>query len=188
MDGRWLVLSLALPESMRRVRHRLRTRLTWLGLGSPVAGLWVVPDASREAAVAEVIRSLDLTDRAFLWIGAGSSVGEPAQLIDASWSLASVASAYTGFLDAFGAREVATDADAFLAQVELVQAWRRFPFLDPALPAQLLGDEWPGGRAARTFADRHDRWHAGAQRYWSSLLSTAGPAPTVDDGASGETP
>ncbi|MFD0661672.1 hypothetical protein [Thermocatellispora tengchongensis] len=34
-DGRWLVLTAGVPESQRRLRHRLRTKLTWLGLGSP---------------------------------------------------------------------------------------------------------------------------------------------------------
>ena len=46
-DGRWLVLSVPIPETQRQLRHRLRTRLTWLGLGSPTSGLWVTPDATK---------------------------------------------------------------------------------------------------------------------------------------------
>lgn len=34
-DGRWLVLSVSISESRRKLRHQLRTKLTWLGLGSP---------------------------------------------------------------------------------------------------------------------------------------------------------
>ena len=44
-DGRWLVLSVPIPETQRRLRHRLRTRLTWLGLG--VADLRAVGHARR---------------------------------------------------------------------------------------------------------------------------------------------
>ena len=47
-DGRWLVLSVPIPETQRQLRHRLRTRLTWLGLGSPTSGLWVTPDATKD--------------------------------------------------------------------------------------------------------------------------------------------
>ncbi len=43
-DGRWLVLAVSVPETQRQLRHRLRTRLTWAGLGSPLPGLWVTPD------------------------------------------------------------------------------------------------------------------------------------------------
>src|SRR4051794_16752844 len=50
-DGRWLVITVGVPESQRQLRHRLRTRLTWLGLGSPSPGLWIVPDTGKEAAV-----------------------------------------------------------------------------------------------------------------------------------------
>lgn len=46
-DGRWLVLSVTVPESQRQLRHRLRTRLAWAGLGSPAPGLWVTPDAGK---------------------------------------------------------------------------------------------------------------------------------------------
>ena len=43
-DGRWLVLLVSVPESRRQLRHRLRTRLAWAGLGSPTPGVWVTPD------------------------------------------------------------------------------------------------------------------------------------------------
>lgn len=36
-DGRWLMLIVSVPEAKRDLRHRLRTRLTWAGFGSPVA-------------------------------------------------------------------------------------------------------------------------------------------------------
>ncbi|MCO6008005.1 hypothetical protein NE236_23790 [Actinoallomurus purpureus] len=46
-DGRWLVLLVSVPEARRDLRHQLRTRLTWAGLGSPMAGVWISPHASR---------------------------------------------------------------------------------------------------------------------------------------------
>ena len=137
-DGRWLVLSLPIPESQRQLRHRLRTRLTWLGLGSPTSGLWVTPDATKSDAVHDVVRELGLEARAFAWVGPASGIGDEAALLTGAWELADVEERYLAFLEAFDAREVDSPADAFVAQVEMVQAWRRFPFLDPDLPAELL--------------------------------------------------
>ena len=45
--GRWLVLLITEPEVRRQLRHRLRTRLAWAGLGSPAPGVWLSPDPSR---------------------------------------------------------------------------------------------------------------------------------------------
>jgi len=60
-DGRWLVLLVSVPESRRQLRHRLRTRLAWAGLGSPTPGVWVTPDATKQDEVARVIADLELT-------------------------------------------------------------------------------------------------------------------------------
>lgn len=171
-DGRWLVLSVAIPETQRQLRHQLRTRLTWLGMGSPSPGLWVVPDATKEAAAAHVVAEAGLTGRAFAWVGdAAAAIGDRAALLDAAWNLNAVEARYSAFLTAFADREVGSDAAAFTAQVQLVQAWRRFPFLDPALPPELLDHTWPGANAAETFHRLHTRWHAGAQRHWAELAA-----------------
>ena len=42
-DGRWLVLVLRVPEERREVRHQLRSRLAWAGLGSLGGGVWLTP-------------------------------------------------------------------------------------------------------------------------------------------------
>jgi phenylacetic acid degradation operon negative regulatory protein len=170
-DGRWLVLSVAVPEAQRQLRHRLRTQLTWLGMGSPVPGIWVVPDTGRETSVAAVIEDLGLVELAFAWTGTVAPIGSPETMIQDAWSLDDVEQRYDDFLSTFGELEVTTPLEAFVAQVRLVQAWRRFPFLDPALPRELLDHDWPGPQAAKLFHRRHDEWHAAAQGYWSDLQS-----------------
>ena len=173
-DGRWLVLTVSVPESQRQLRHRLRTRLTWLGLGSPSPGLWVVPDAGKEAEVSAVIDELGLHDRAFAWAGSAASGGDPAKLINTAWDLNAVEKRYLAFIDRFEDAHAIAERDAFVNQVRLVQEWRRFPFLDPDLPSELLEHDWPGPRAAATFHDRHDRWHRRAQAEWDRMDDEAG--------------
>lgn len=173
-DGRWLVLTVSIPESQRQLRHRLRTQLTWLGLGSPVSGLWVSPDATIATEVHRVIRELGLDAQSFAWVGPATGIGEESRLMSAAWDLDEVEERYLAFLEAFGERRAETAAEAFTAQVQMVQDWRRFPFLDPDLPRELLDHDWPGPRAAALFHDRHARWHRQAQAEWDRMQEEAG--------------
>ncbi|MFP5335948.1 MAG: PaaX family transcriptional regulator C-terminal domain-containing protein [Actinomycetes bacterium] len=172
-DGRWLVLAVTVPESQRQLRHRLRTRLTWAGLGSPAPGLWVVPDADRIDEVGTIVSELGIDGSALSWVGPSAGIGEPDAVISAAWSLKEVADAYAEFVAMFRSRTARRDEQAFVAQLELVQAWRRFPFLDPRLPSELLPGDWPGEAAYQVFHRQHDRWHEAAQRRWGALCAGA---------------
>jgi phenylacetic acid degradation operon negative regulatory protein len=176
-DGRWLVLTVAIPETQRQLRHRLRTRLTWLGLGSPSSGLWITPDASKEPGAHAVVRDLGLQDQAFAWVGPATAIGDENRLLEKAWRLDEVEHRYLEFLADYEHREAADAGDAFVAQVQLVQDWRRFPFLDPDLPRELLDHDWPGPRAAAAFHDRHARWHRLAQAEWDRMDEAAGDKP-----------
>ncbi len=171
-DGRWLMLMVTVPEAQRQLRHRLRTRLTWAGLGSPTPGLWVTPDAGKQKEVAEVVEELGVD--AFSFLGSFGAIGDERRVVREAWLLGEVEQRYAAFLDAVSAMTVSSPADAFRARVLLVQEWRRFPFLDPALPPELLPDGWPGPRAAALFHDRYDAWHDAAEEYWDTLSTRAG--------------
>jgi phenylacetic acid degradation operon negative regulatory protein len=176
-DGRWLVVSVAIPESQRRLRHRLRTRLTWLGLGAATPGLWVSPDAAKAPLVRSVVADLGLRDLAFAWTGPIADIGDERRLLARAWDLEEVERRYLDFLERFAGREAADDTEAFVSQVQMIEEWRRFPFMDPALPPQLLDHDWPGPRAAAAFHDRHRRWEKAAQRAWSGLEAAGGSRP-----------
>jgi phenylacetic acid degradation operon negative regulatory protein len=170
-DGRWLVLALSVPETQRQLRHRLRTRLTWAGLGSPLPGVWVTPDTGKEKEVAAIVEELQV--QAFSFTGPFGAVGDQMQVVADAWTLGDVERRYGELLAAFSVDSVRTAADAFRAQIQLVQEWRRFPFLDPALPMQLLPASWPGPAAASLFHKRHASWHERAQAYWEQLCREA---------------
>lgn len=172
-DGKWLVLTVSIPESQRKLRHRLRTQLTWLGLGSPSSGLWVSPDTSKADEVSRVIDGLGLNEQSFAWVGPTAGIGDESQLVEAAWDLGDVEKRYLRFLESFEKRRSRSASEAFAAQVELVQEWRRFPFLDPDLPRELLDHDWPGPRAAALFHDRHALWHRQAQQEWDRLQGDA---------------
>lgn len=171
-DGQWLVLAVSVPETQRQLRHSLRTRLTWAGLGSPMPGLWVTPDTGKADEVAAVVESLGVDS--FSFTGPFGKVGDQGKVVTEAWQLDDVLERYGDFLKAFGSTRATKPAQAFQNQVRLVQEWRRFPFLDPGLPAELLPRTWPGPAAAELFHRQHDRWHSQAQAHWDQLMTEAG--------------
>jgi len=71
---------------------------------------------------------------------------------------------------------VEPDRAAFVQQVPLITEWRRFPFLDPDLPDDMLPAGWPRGRAHALFHERHAAWDDTA-RAWFATLERGGEAP-----------
>jgi phenylacetic acid degradation operon negative regulatory protein len=172
-DGRWLLVSVRIPDGDRRARHVVRSRLSWAGFGSLGAGLWISPHPDREAEAAGVLREAGVARDAHVFVATRSGLGDVRGMVAAAWDLAAIEAQYEQFIEEF--REPAPD-DVLVRQVELVHAWRRFPSVDPALPAELLPARWSGVEAARLFAGQRERWTAGARREWARLNSLPGPA------------
>jgi phenylacetic acid degradation operon negative regulatory protein len=166
-DGRWLVVLARAPETERATRHLLRTRLTWAGLGSPTPGVWISPHASRLAEVQTALSVAGVAD-AQVFVGTHAGQGDVRAMVREAWDLDDVEARYAAFLERFDGR---TRRDPLTATVELVHAWRRFPWIDPALPAPLLPRPWSGAPAARRFARLHDRWSPSARAEWNALNS-----------------
>ena len=172
-DGRWLVLLVSVPESRRQLRHRLRTRLAWAGMGTPAPGVWLSPDPGKQPEVSEVIAELALEEVSSSFVGPFGQIGEERELVAQAWNLAGVEAAYHDFIATFSAVEPSTLGEILRDQIHLVHAWRRFPFLDPQLPAELLPGGWAGAKAAELFHERHERWDGTARRHWRHLLDSA---------------
>ncbi|MEU6578571.1 PaaX family transcriptional regulator C-terminal domain-containing protein [Streptomyces sp. NPDC046805] len=174
-DGTWLVVLVSVPEARRDLRHRVRTRLSWAGFGSPEPGVWITPHAAREAEALGVLKELGLADDALSFTATHGALGSEAAMVTRAWDLSELAERYAAFIDAF-TRPHPADGDAVLhAQTMLVHEWRRFPFLDPRLPAKLLPADWSGASAAALFHDRHAEWSPAALRRWAELTARHEP-------------
>ena len=172
-DGRWLLVAAQVPDGDRGARHVLRTRLSWAGFGSLGPGLWISAHPEREAEAARALREAGLTPGdAHVFVATRSGLADAAGMVRAAWDLAAVEREYERFIAEFGGPGPGAD-DALARQVGLVHAWRRFPAIDPALPAELLPARWSGLAAARLFADRHERCSVGEQLEWKRLNDPA---------------
>jgi phenylacetic acid degradation operon negative regulatory protein len=170
-DSRWLILLVSVPESKRDLRHRLRTRLSWAGFGTPSPGVWVSPDPGRESEARAILTDLGLASASMSFLASYGTIGGQESVARLAWDLDGVARRYQEFIDSFAGREPAAGPELLVAQTLLVHEWRRFPFLDPQLPGDLLPARWIGTTAARLFHARHAQWRDGAQRHWDTLLA-----------------
>ena len=171
-DGSWLVLTVTVPENARALRQRLRTQLGWAGLGSSSPGVWVTPRVDRQAEAARVLEELGLTAGSWSFVARSGQIGDQRSLVRSAWDLDAIETRYEEFLELVGSRRPRTDRQALVAQVRLVQEWRRFPLLDPGLPRELLPPRWSGNRAAQVFRERHATWAPRARTAWESLART----------------
>jgi phenylacetic acid degradation operon negative regulatory protein len=168
-DGSWLLVLARVPDGDRAARQQLRTRLSWAGLGSPAPGVWVTTHADRRNEVEQVLRQAGVADGQVF--AAEHLGGDLPALVTQAWDLPAIERQYEEFLAEFAATAA---PDPLVRVIELVHAWRRFPAIDPGLPARLLPGRWSGASAARLFAARHANWSAAAVAQWRRLNEADG--------------
>jgi phenylacetic acid degradation operon negative regulatory protein len=168
-DGRWLVLLVSGPDITPELRRLLRTRLTWAGFGALPVGTWVCPDPAREAEASRILTELGLAGISMSFIARYGAIGSEADIVEQAWDLRAVEQRYKQFIGEFESLTIRGDAEMMTAQTLLVHEWRRFPFLDPQLPRDLLPASWPGADAAALFHARHAAWRERATAHWRAL-------------------
>lgn len=165
-DGRWLVVMVRVPEGRREHRHRLRVRLAWAGFGSLGQGVWITPHLEREREALEALRELGPSAQATSFVARHGSIGADQELVAAWGGLDRLDAHYRAFIDSFGRLDPREPGEMFVAQAGMVHQWRKFPFLDPGLPAPFLPPGWSGVEAREVFRCHHDRWAAPARAWF----------------------
>jgi phenylacetic acid degradation operon negative regulatory protein len=171
----WVVVLASVPERDRHLRYRLATGLNWAGFGSIGQGIWLSPWHDRERDAVELFNTLGIdatTFRAEL-----GELGDPRRLADQAWDISGLREQYDSFLrdtDPIVDWSLRGD-EAAAALTTIVHRWRRFPFIDPDLPGDLLPDDWPGPRAARRFADLRDALRPEAFGWWADTERALAP-------------
>jgi phenylacetic acid degradation operon negative regulatory protein len=177
-DG-WLLAVFSVPEPERHRRHVLRSELTRLGFGMVAPGVWIVP-AHPDDTTAQTLRRLGLDAYADLFHAEHLAFGDPADKVRQWWDLDELARRYQEFIDAHeptlrrwspAGAAAAAKHEAFADYVRAVTDWRRLPYWDPGLPAELLPSGWIGIRAAEDFFALRALLEGPAQVYVQQVLS-----------------
>lgn len=168
-DGNWLVLIVPIPESQRATRKKLYAALRWAGFGNPSAGIWVSPHADRLSEAQSAIESLDLQSNTISFIGSPTTVGiSESEIVQRSWDLDKVSSAYESLRARFDNNDHLTGKAALVAHIELIDALRHTPYMDPQLPQELLPD-WPGLTVIRRLQELRTERAPAAHAHWLEI-------------------
>ena len=158
-DAEWMLLLFSIPEHKREVRHRLRGRLTRLGLGRVGSAAWIGPDHVA-AEVRLVVTELGVEEYVELFTARHVGVRATPSAVARWWDLDAIAEEYRGYLaawtprlDAWRAGSGGDGPTAFADHLLQLDAWRHIPFHDPGLPAHALPDDWPAGAAWALFSE-----------------------------------
>ena len=168
-DGRWTIVIARTPETERAARHVLRTRLRWAGFGNVMPGVWLSPRSDRGGEVRQILAEAGLPD-GYLFTAEHQGGGSLAAMAGNAWDLGQLAREYDEFVEAFSGE---VSSDPLVRVIDLVHAWRRFPWTDPGLPAEFRPAPWRGTTAAELFARRHAEWADDAIAEWKQLLTRA---------------
>lgn len=172
-DGRWLIVLCSVPEEHRSKRHLLRSRLGFAGFGFLSAGVAITPHVERETLATAILKELDLVENATVFIGGVGQLITASDLLHRAWDMDALSDEYRTFVQMFQGRSPTTPRARFAATTELVHEWRRFPFVDPELPDELLPASWPGRRGRTVFDTCLSAWAPDANRWFEELEAEA---------------
>lgn len=172
-DRQWLMVHCPVPESQRAMRNQLRTRLAFLGFGELSASLMISPHREREGVLRETLDGLGLQGDCTVLHSTTSSVSDDAELAVRAWDLDALAADYRSFSEVQVGRRPGDASAMFAGVVELVHDWRRFPFVDPELPPELLPSAWAGATAASDFQALHQAWSGSARAWFADVEAPA---------------
>ncbi|MFJ8069331.1 phenylacetic acid degradation operon negative regulatory protein PaaX [Peribacillus sp. NPDC096447] len=178
-DGKWRILMYTIPEDKRQLRDDLRKELLWSGFGSFSSGCWISPN-DLEKQINRLIEKYDIDEYVDFFISEYKGPKENQSIVEKSWHLEEIEKKYEEFIEKYSkqfivhqsiiSRGEMSDADCFVERTNLVHEYRKFLFIDPGLPKELLPLKWNGNHAALLFSQYYQVLAEPASRFFESVF------------------
>ena len=178
-DGKWRILMYTIPEGKRQLRDDLRKELLWSGFGSFSSGCWISPN-DLEKQINRLIEKYDIDEYVDFFISEYKGPKENQSLVEKSWQLEEIENKYEEFIEKYSKQFIVhqsiigrgemSDADCFVERTNLVHEYRKFLFIDPGLPKELLPSKWNGNHAALLFSQYYQFLAEPASRFFESVF------------------
>ncbi|MDQ6597178.1 phenylacetic acid degradation operon negative regulatory protein PaaX [Bacillus salipaludis] len=189
-DGKWRVLMYTIPEEKRQIRDELRQELLWSGFGSFSNACWISPN-NLEKEVKLLIEKYDISEYVDFFVSEYIGPRDNKTLVEKSWPLEDVVEKYEEFIITYSkqffanqeiiSRGEMTDAQCFVERTKLVHEYRKFLFIDPGLPKELLPENWNGNLAATLFNQYYQLLAEPASRFFESIFKENNDLCKKDD-------
>jgi phenylacetic acid degradation operon negative regulatory protein len=162
----WTLASFSVPESRRDLRSRLRIHLTQSGFRPLRDGLWVALDSlAAELVTRDLDADLAENCQLDIFIATPFRTSSLVDVIRRGWDLGDLRARHATFLSRWEHLDISDTRGALPLLVLFSADWFNLLKHDPGLPAESLGDDWPGERSAAT-----------AYRLYDALQDPAGDA------------
>ncbi|MDQ0269642.1 phenylacetic acid degradation operon negative regulatory protein [Cytobacillus purgationiresistens] len=179
-DGKWRLLMYNIPEDIRHIRDELRKELVWSGFGSMSNSIWISP-IPLENQVRNLIEKYDIDSYVDFFIAEYAGPHQNQQVVEKSWNLHEINEKYQLFISQYSEKYIIDknkiqkgdkgDAECFVDRTKLVHEYRKFLFVDPGLPEELLPEKWLGSHAASLFSMYYKELAEPASRFFENVFS-----------------
>lgn len=189
-DGQWRILMYTIPEEIRSIRDELRKELVWSGFGTLSNSCWVSAN-NLEKQVFDLIEKYNISNYVDFFIANYAGPDENSRLVEKSWNLQEINSKYQEFISEYSQKYIIaknmiqkgnmSDAECFVERTKLVHEYRKFLFVDPGLPEELLPEKWLGSHAASLFSDYYKELAEPASRFFESVFKEGNELKNKDE-------
>lgn len=178
-DGRWRILTYTIPEEKRNLRDELRQELVWSGFGMLLNSCWISPN-NLEDELRLLIGKYEIEPYVHFFVSEYKGPSENEALVRQCWDIDNINAKYEEFISVYSKKYVVdknkinngemTDAACFVERAKLVHEYRKFLFIDPGLPEELLPAKWLGGHAASLFSDYYKTLAEPANQFFEAVF------------------
>lgn len=178
-DSKWRILMYTIPEEKRQVRDELRQELLWSGFGSFSNACWISPN-NLENEVKLLIEKYDISEYVDFFVSDYKGPKDSQSLVEKSWPLKEIENKYEEFISKYSkqfivhqsviSRGEMSDSECFVERTKLVHEYRKFLFIDPGLPKELLPSMWSGNHAALLFSQYYKLLAEPASRFFENVF------------------
>lgn len=183
-DGKWWILLYNIPEEKRHLRDKLRKELTWSGFGPLSNSCWITPN-NLEKEINVMVKKYSIEQYISYFHATYKGMQDDKDLVEKCWDLNEINEKYSAFIEQYSQNYIIhknklnknemSDSDCFVEKTLLVHEYRKFLFIDPSLPEELLPDKWLGDSAAALFKEYNDILEKPAKRFFESVFELGEP-------------
>jgi phenylacetic acid degradation operon negative regulatory protein len=182
-DGKWCIVSYNIPEERRALRDQLRKELGWMGFGMLTTSTWISPNDLGQR-IKELTEAYEITEHVEIFHADHLGWSQARQLVQKCWNIDEINEKYKAFIDTFRGKyeemakklrenQQVADSYCFVEKTILVHEYRKFLFIDPDLPQELLPDLWLGREADQLFQNYYRILNPGAVRFFETAYEAA---------------
>ena len=177
-DASWLLVLFSIPESERKKRYLIRSRLARLGFAPGPAASWIAPAGLLEEARMMLERA-GLDSYVSFFEGEFRAEDGDAHAAASAWDLDGINKLYQEYLAVYRpvidswVASVGSDRDAFVHHMNNISGWRPLPYADPGLPRSVTPDGWLAEEARTVFMKLHRQLRSGAHRFYLATVDAA---------------